>query len=215
MSVQVTWNTSVRATCETSASTCRTHHCRHYDTQSADQKMTEISAVKIFCSRKTRPHISPNLGSKCLLARPLTMPNFVTIPQKVSEISAGCRQFVILIKWTKVHRNKRWPATHKCPLLCNISSCSVKRCVRKALQTSSSAIAERQRDACSTSNRKPVKLRLLGGNLSTWAIFEGGRSLRSPILGGRGRRTHRRTDGQNYDSQDRASITKVYRCAGA
>jgi len=53
--------------------------------------------------------------------------------------------------------------------------------------TSSSAIAESPRDACSTSNRKPVKkLRLLGGNLSTWAIFEGGGSLRSPISGGRG-----------------------------
>jgi len=27
-----------------------------------------------------------------------------------------------------------------------------------------------------------------GGNLSTWAIYEGGGSLRSPIKGGRGRR---------------------------
>jgi len=27
-----------------------------------------------------------------------------------------------------------------------------------------------------------------GGNLSTWTIFEGGGSLRSPIWGGRGRR---------------------------
>jgi len=27
-----------------------------------------------------------------------------------------------------------------------------------------------------------------GGNLSTWAIFEGGGSLRSPIKGGRGHR---------------------------
>ena len=83
-----------------------------------------------------------------------------------------------------------------------------------------------------------------GWKLSSWAIFEGGGSLRSPILGGRGRRpsttvgcqkTRRialscgikniagkffglvtkhacdrriggRTYGQNYDSQDRASI---------
>jgi len=46
-------------------------------------------------------------------------------------------------------------------------------CVHVGL-TTSSAIAERPRDACSTSNRKPVKMRLLDGNLSTWGIFEGG-----------------------------------------
>jgi len=85
---------------------------------------------------------------------------------------------------------------------------------------------------------------VIGGNLSTWPICEGGGSLLSPIKGRRGRRppptvgwrktrrialsyvikniagrffglvtkhaydrqTDGQTDGQNYDSQDRASI---------
>ena len=55
-------------------------------------------------------------------------------------------------------------------------------------KTSSSAIGERPRDACSTSNRKPVEVAFVRRKSLDGAIFEGGGSLRSPILGGRGRR---------------------------
>ena len=36
-----------------------------------------------------RPLSSPNSGNKCLLARPLMLPNFVTLQQEVCEISAA------------------------------------------------------------------------------------------------------------------------------
>jgi len=44
-----------------------------------------------------------------------------------------CRKFVVPQKWTKVHQNMTWSATHKCPS-CQISSHSAKRCATKALQ---------------------------------------------------------------------------------
>jgi len=60
------------------------------------------------------------------------MPIFVTLWQEVCEISAV--ENLCCQKVTKVHQNGSWPAAHKCPLLCQISSHSVERCARKALQ---------------------------------------------------------------------------------
>jgi len=37
--------------------------------------------------RRTQNQSSPNLGQKCLFARPLTVQNFAAIRQQVSEIS--------------------------------------------------------------------------------------------------------------------------------
>jgi len=75
---------------------------------------------------------SPNLGNKWSLARPLTQPNFVALRQEVTCVrNIRCRKFVLPEKWTKVHQNRRWPATHKWPSSCQISSRSAKRCTRK------------------------------------------------------------------------------------
>jgi len=43
------------------------------------------------------------------------------------------------------------------------------KCLAFTVQTSSSAIAERSRDACSISNRKPVNFRLKG-YVSHWSM---------------------------------------------
>ena len=45
------------------------------------QKMSEMSAVKMFVPEKVGQS-SSNSGSECLLARPLTVPNFVAAGQK-------------------------------------------------------------------------------------------------------------------------------------
>jgi len=75
---------------------------------------------------------SPNLGNKWSLARPVTQPNFVALQQEVTRVwNIRCRKFVLPEKWTKVHQNRRWPATHRWPSSCQISSRSVKRCTRK------------------------------------------------------------------------------------
>ena len=75
---------------------------------------------------------SPNLGNKWSLARPLTQPNFVALRQEVTRVrNIRCRKFVLPEKWTKVHQNRRWPAMHKWPSSCQISSRSVKRRTRK------------------------------------------------------------------------------------
>jgi len=76
---------------------------------------------------------SPNSGTKCQLARPLTMPNFVALRQEVCEISA-VENFCFPKKWTKFRQNPLKPVTHRCPSSCQISSRSVKWCTRKALQ---------------------------------------------------------------------------------
>jgi len=60
-----------------------------------------------------RPHnqSSPNSGNKFPLARPITVQNFVTIRQEVSEISA----FVLPKMWAKVHQNFLGGATPQNP----------------------------------------------------------------------------------------------------
>ena len=54
---------------------------------------------------------SRNFGKKCRLARPQTMPNFVTMRQKMSEISAV--ENLCSRKWTKVHQNPLGFGTHQ------------------------------------------------------------------------------------------------------
>ena len=57
------------------------------------------------------------------------------------------------------------------------------------VETSSSAISDRPRDACSTSNHKLVKNAYIRWkSVDVERFLKGGGSLRSPILGGRGRR---------------------------
>jgi len=53
---------------------------------------------------------SPNLRNKFPLARPLTVQNFVTIRQEVSEISA-IENLCSLKMWAKVHQNRLRPVT--------------------------------------------------------------------------------------------------------
>lgn len=56
-----------------------------------------------------------NSENKCRLAsaRPLTMPNFIALWQKICEISAV--KNLLPKKWTKVHQNHSRRATHQCP----------------------------------------------------------------------------------------------------
>jgi len=77
---------------------------------------------------------SRNSGSKCLSI--YQTPNHAKFrhPLTRSVRDIRCRKFLIPKKWTKVHQNRRWPATHKCPSLCQISSRSGKPCTIKALQ---------------------------------------------------------------------------------
>jgi len=99
--------------------------------QAPTKNVWDINCQKISALQKSRPS-SPNFGNKCSLARPLTTTNFVALRQEVCKISA-VENLCYSKKWTKVHQTRRWPATHKCLLSCEVSSCLL-RCTRKALQ---------------------------------------------------------------------------------
>ena len=91
-------------------------------------------SLTIMCKiSKNMPPSSPNSGNTCPLARPLTMPNFVTLRQKVSDTDICCRKFVLPKKWTKGHQNPLRPATHQCPSSYQISLLMAKPCTRKSL----------------------------------------------------------------------------------
>jgi len=72
---------------------------------------------------------SPNSGNKFPLASPLTVQNFVTIRQEVSEISA-IENLCSTKMWVKVQQNILGNATPQNPQPTQISSWSVKKCRR-------------------------------------------------------------------------------------
>jgi len=59
---------------------------------------------------------SLNLGSKCRLAKPVTLPNLVMLQPEVCEISTV--QNFAPRKGTKIHQNPLRPAMHQCHSLC-------------------------------------------------------------------------------------------------
>jgi len=74
----------------------------------------------------------PNSETKCRLARSLMLPNFVVLRQEMCKISAVknlCSR-KSGPKFTKIGDSLLYT---QCPSPCQISSCSAKRCTRKAL----------------------------------------------------------------------------------
>jgi len=109
--------------CDTTLCTCLsqfTTMCTSDRTTSSKTAKTKTSAsVTDWCISPhgiTRPQnqSSPNSGKKCLLARSLTVQNFVAIGQEMSEISA-IKNFCSPKKWAKIQRNRLRPATPKAP----------------------------------------------------------------------------------------------------
>jgi len=95
-----------------------------------------VSIFYNMVSRDPPNQSSRNSGNKwqCQLARPLLVPNFVVLWQEESMRDVRCGKFVLPEKWTKVQQNPLKSVTHQCLYLCQISSRSAKRCMRKALQ---------------------------------------------------------------------------------
>ena len=94
------------------------------------QKVSEISATEIFAPGSGPMPKLTKFGKHVSIGQTPNRAKFHGASAKMCEMCSPKQ-------WTKVHQNTRWPSTHKFPLSCQISSCSVNRCtiVTKFLYT--------------------------------------------------------------------------------